>query len=348
MTVKSVVHDGEFFDGGGAAPQTWAGDDREEGKRVGGSWIGFKFNAAVQVSAVKMAQGSADFPGFQGVSKVWLEGSDDGANWERVSELAFDAAVDRDGCYRAPACQPGYTGPDACPCVACQAGKYKDSVGAGACASCPANSDSEVASDDVTDCQCDAGYSGPAGGPCEPTKAPTPTPTKEATHVVKMAVSLPYTVDEFGEGLQKSFKAALAKAAGVAADDVSIDKIEAISAARRRLLEGSIRVDTSIKAKDEQAANSVATLLTADRINEEFGEVGLEAASILENPSVSKFEAEESGLAAGYIALIVAGICAVLLGGGGLFYWQSRRAKPTSIPVVQVSIGVSAVGQLKK
>ena len=106
MAVKSVVHDGEFFDGGGAAPQTWAGDDKEEGKRVGGSWIGFKFNAAVQVGEVKMAQGRDDFPGFQGVRKVWLEGSDDGANWERVSELAFDAAVDMDGSYRAPASLP--------------------------------------------------------------------------------------------------------------------------------------------------------------------------------------------------------------------------------------------------
>lgn len=63
-------------------------------------------------------------------------------------------------------CDVGYTGSHGGPCLSCQAGKYKDSAGAGGCSECPTNSVSKAASDDISDCECDAGHWGPAGGPC--------------------------------------------------------------------------------------------------------------------------------------------------------------------------------------
>jgi hypothetical protein len=51
-------------------------------------------------------------------------------------------------------------------CDACVAGQYKDSTGAANCTACPANSQSPSASSLQTACACNAGYTGPNGGPC--------------------------------------------------------------------------------------------------------------------------------------------------------------------------------------
>lgn len=69
-------------------------------------------------------------------------------------------------------------------CVACEAGTYKavvsnsvacapcngalfsDVAAASACAACPANSTGDFFNDAVSDCQCDAGFTGLNGGPC--------------------------------------------------------------------------------------------------------------------------------------------------------------------------------------
>jgi hypothetical protein len=55
-------------------------------------------------------------------------------------------------------------------CVACYAGKYEAN---GVCRPCPASSSSPSASDQLTDCLCVAGYSGPDGGTCEECPADT-------------------------------------------------------------------------------------------------------------------------------------------------------------------------------
>ena len=60
-------------------------------------------------------------------------------------------------------CAPGFTGPDAGPCVACDAGKYKNWRDSSICPFCPPNSDS-VAGTSL--CPCNIGYTGPLGGPC--------------------------------------------------------------------------------------------------------------------------------------------------------------------------------------
>ena len=64
-------------------------------------------------------------------------------------------------------CGPGYTqGPDKS-CVACEAGTYKPSPGSHACTACPDHMTSAIASSTGPgDCKCEAGHTGPDGGPC--------------------------------------------------------------------------------------------------------------------------------------------------------------------------------------
>lgn len=85
----------------------------------------------------------------------------------------------RTGCI----CDPGYSGPDGGPCVACPLGKYKPTDGSNpcldcaagtyqnntamtACSQCKANTNSRSGSMAETFCTCNAGYSGPNAGHC--------------------------------------------------------------------------------------------------------------------------------------------------------------------------------------
>ena len=64
-------------------------------------------------------------------------------------------------------CNAGYSGPDLGPCDPCSAGTYKDALGSEPCDNlCPAHSISPAGSDAITDCQCNAGYSGADGQVC--------------------------------------------------------------------------------------------------------------------------------------------------------------------------------------
>ena len=110
----------------------------------------------------------------------------------------------------------------------------------------------------------------PASPSPPPPPPPPPTAVTVATHVVKMAVSLPMTEDDFNADAQTKFKESIAKAAGATPADVTIDKIQAISVGRRRLLASSIRVDTSVNAADKAAADAMSGKLTADNINAEL------------------------------------------------------------------------------
>jgi len=84
-------------------------------------------------------------------------------------------------------CLPGFAGSDGAACSACLPGYYKEAVGAGGCSSCaegkysrvtaatnqdtcllcPPHAISLPASSSIYECVCDAGSSGPNGGPCE-------------------------------------------------------------------------------------------------------------------------------------------------------------------------------------
>jgi hypothetical protein len=98
---------------------------------------------------------------------------------------------------------------------------------------------------------------------------------------------------------QTAFKASLAQAAGVASEAVVINKIESISS-RRHLLAEAIRVDTSIMAPGQAAAEEMAGRLTADSINRELSKAGLPTATVLEaakpalNPSTTSPELSAS------------------------------------------------------
>jgi len=91
------------------------------------------------------------------------------------------------------ACNAGYSGPNGGTCSACVAGTYKIASGSAACTSCgsgthsstvgasaasscgvcPLNSNSPAMSSSSLACTCNAGYSGPDGGPCSPCVAGT-------------------------------------------------------------------------------------------------------------------------------------------------------------------------------
>ena len=91
------------------------------------------------------------------------------------------------GYLTACTCNTGYTGADGNACGACTVGQWKNVTGAAACtdcgrgtysgltaaktaltcATCPADSYTQLAGNDVLeDCQCNAGYTGPNGGYC--------------------------------------------------------------------------------------------------------------------------------------------------------------------------------------
>ena len=174
-------------------------------------------------------------------------------------------------------------------CTACVAGKFKSVAGFGSCDDCPAGSDSPIGSSAKTSCSCNAGWSGPAGGPCSASSA-----SAAVVYVVKMAVSLSMTQQDFTEEKQIKFRESIATAAVVKPADVTIDKIEKISSRRgsdRRILTDSIRVDTIVKASSESAAASMVSALTPDRINRELEKAGLPKAVMLEAPKAAAVEA---------------------------------------------------------
>lgn len=69
-------------------------------------------------------------------------------------------------------CSIGYTAARGA-CTECAAGKFKSSNGTGVCTACPSHMTSRPASTSITNCTCNAGYSGADGGGCSPCKAGT-------------------------------------------------------------------------------------------------------------------------------------------------------------------------------
>ena len=68
-------------------------------------------------------------------------------------------------------CDAGYTGPDGGMCTACPSGTYKEQEGTGSCVNCPDEYTSQAGSTGAAACSpipqpCNAGYTGPDGGPC--------------------------------------------------------------------------------------------------------------------------------------------------------------------------------------
>ena len=115
--------------------------------------------------------------------------SEDGASCVPCAAGSFKEAPGSEQCQKCPArslsaagsteassceCEPGFTGPAGEECSACSAGTYKDMVGSEACVNlCPANSDSPPGSVAITDCRCNAGFTGAYGEACTACEAGT-------------------------------------------------------------------------------------------------------------------------------------------------------------------------------
>jgi hypothetical protein len=173
----------------------------------------------------------------------------------------------------------------------------------------------------------------------EPCKGPAAAPpaadaaSADVVHVVKMAVKLPMTREQFNTGEQAKFRQSIASAARVSADEVTIDKIENMRRSGRGLLAGSIRVDTSIVAADQTAANSMANTLTVHKMNAELGKNGLPQAEILDPPQVKQIvkddlkenekKKEESNKTPIIVATVVSVV--ILFAVGACVFIQRRR-----------------------
>jgi hypothetical protein len=182
-------------------------------------------------------------------------------------------------------------------CTKCPPGAYSSSTAAvseSSCTQCPAGKMSQSGSDDFADCT-------------SPTTSGTTTSASTSTYEVRITLSLPMSPSAFTKDKQAAFKASLAQAAGVASEAVVINKIESISS-RRHLLAEAIRVDISIMAAGEAAAQERAGRLTADSINRELSKAGLPTATVLEtakpalNPLTTSPELSASNTGTGAVA----------------------------------------------
>ena len=121
-------------------------------------------------------------------------------------------------------CNPGWTGADGGPCIACNSGYYKHIEGSALCGPChngtysatasttctlcPNNTYSPLASPDVLDCICNAGYIGADGGPCvacspgtfkDTTGSAAPMPCSAGTYADESGMSFCYSCAPFSD-----------------------------------------------------------------------------------------------------------------------------------------------------
>ena len=204
------------------------------------------------------------------------------------------------------ACNAGFIGPPGGPCSSCQRDTYAYN---GMCVLCPKNSESEPASGSVTSCKCLSGYSGPGGGPCSECgvglyrrsadaqciKCPKNTNTTSAVAQsatactgiagfvrgvvkapsVKLTIICPYSLDEFTDDVQTSFKRGISAAARVDCDcDVSEAHVFILDvvpfsegAAARRLLQASVEMTYGIEVPSEGDGEELLNLMSLSNIN---------------------------------------------------------------------------------
>jgi len=154
-------------------------------------------------------------------------------------------------------------------------------------------------------------------------------------------MSLPLTIAKFDAGKQ-AFRGAIAAAASVSSVDVTIVKVTSISGARRgleirdarrHLLAAGIRVDMSVTAASQNAADALGAKLTVTAINAKLQQAGLPAATILEAaktaPSGDGSSTSNAAAGGGMLPAIIgaaAGLV-VLLAIAVCFYRRYRKKK---------------------
>merc|ERR1712216_676146 len=154
-----------------------------------------------------------------------------------------------------------------------------------------------------------------------PSTTTTPAPTAK-NFEVRFTVSLPYSKADFTADKQTKFKEAVASTAGAAIADVSLK----ITEVRRRA--GKINVEVTIKVATEDAAKTMASAITADKLNEKLKAAGLEEATMVSAPTVAKkgdpkaaleanaLDASARPAASPIVAPVVAAVAALIASAG--------------------------------
>jgi len=114
----------------------------------------------------------------------------------------------------------------------------------------------------------------------------TENPQSQDTYTVRMVLSVAMTIETFDYEVQTRFKDALARAAGVESNAVSIDSI--VAKMQRRLLSGGIVVKTSILALDKSSASTMMSLLSSDNINDNLLRSGMASVIVVEQAQSGK------------------------------------------------------------
>jgi len=153
----------------------------------------------------------------------------------------------------------------------------------------------------------------PAPAPAPPpSTTTTPAPTAK-NFEVRFTVSLPYSKADFTADKQTKFKEAVASTAGAAIADVNLK----ITEVRRRA--GKINVEVTIKVATEDAAKTMASAITADKLNEKLKAAGLEEATMVSKPTVAEAGAALSNArpaASPIVAPVVAAVAALIASAG--------------------------------
>jgi len=145
------------------------------------------------------------------------------------------------------------------------------------------------------------------------TETPAPSPATAKNFEVRFTVSLPYSKADFTADKQTKFKEAVASAAGAAIADVTLT----ITEVRRRA--GKINVEVTIKVATEAAAKTMASAITADKLNEKLKAAGLEEATMVSKPTVAEAGAALSNArpaASPIVAPVVAAVAALIASAG--------------------------------
>jgi len=197
-------------------------------------------------------------------------------------------------------------------------------------------------------------------GPCqlEATDPQTDLPLEpdlplETDVIVKMVVGLQISKDEFDDTKKLAFRQGIADAASVGVGKVKIANIEEVTTSRRHLLaDDSIKIDVEVAAKDANAAASVASQLTVENINAQLSKANLPEAEVLsaavvQSPASAPSDPQgKSSSMTIIIAVVCAGVAAVVLGVVVLMYRRSRTLTKAELNADRstVAMGGESVG----
>jgi len=155
---------------------------------------------------------------------------------------------------------------------------------------------------------------------------------------VKMSVVLPVTLQDFDANMQAKFKNAVDAAVSAQSVVVTIDNIDSVpptNDGQRRLLAGSVRIDVTIKAPDNFAADAMVLMLTLWNLNAKLTEVGLPEGTIVDGPRTVGGSVGGGGASARVLLDVVVRLTEVL-------HENAQNTSKMATIVVIVSEGVTA------